>query len=60
MSVPKLSIVSLCNSDSMTDEGISLLAKKSPNLHCLDVSCCTRLTGASLRALIEVGASHNI
>ena len=56
MSVPTLSTLSLCECVSMTDEGIALLAKHSPNIRCLNISKCNLLTGKSLRALAQVRA----
>lgn len=40
----------------MTDDGIELLAKNSPNLHSLNISKCQLLTGKSLRSLARVSA----
>ena len=47
--------VSLRECDTLTDEGVGLLAEHSPNLQCVDISKCGKLSGASLRHLSKVG-----
>ena len=54
MSMATLSKLSLNECTSVTDEGIALLAKNSPNLHCLNISRCKLLTGRSVRVLAQV------
>lgn len=54
MSAPTLQSISLQDCDFVTDEGISLLAKNSPNLHYINISKCSRLTGGCLKALAKV------
>lgn len=54
MSMPTLSTLSLCECVSMTDDGIALVAKNSPNLRCLNINKCQLLTGRCLRALAQV------
>ena len=54
MSMPTLSILSLSECSSVTDDGMILLAKNSPNLRSLNINRCQLLTGRSLRALAQV------
>lgn len=57
MAGPTLHTVILTECDSVTDEGISLLANHSPNLCCLNISKCSRLSGSSLSVLSKVSTS---
>lgn len=53
-SAPTLHTVSLRECDSVTDDGIALLAKNCPSLHSINISKCCQLTGRCLHALAKV------
>lgn len=55
MSAPTLLKVSLCECDAMTDDGITLLVKNTPNLRSLNISKCCQLSGKCLHAIAKVG-----
>lgn len=55
MAVPTLTTVLLRDCDFLTDDGISLLAKNTCNLRCLNISKCGQLSGKSLHILAKVG-----
>lgn len=52
-SAPTLHTVSLRECDSVTDDGIALLAKNCPSLHSINISKCCQLTGRCLHALAK-------
>lgn len=54
MAAPTLVMVLLGECDSMTDDGIAILAKNCPDLRSVNISRCCQLTGKCLRALAKV------
>lgn len=52
--MPTLHTVSLSDCASITDDGIALLLKNSPNIQILNISRCSKLTGKSMESLSEV------
>ena len=54
MAAPTLLSVVLCECDSMTDDGIAMLAKNCPDLRSVNISKCCQLTGKCLHALAKV------